>query len=126
MAFAYTQGWALTTYVAEVAFFVVFGIMTEPFGWGVVLGACLLGGARQPWWSTLLLAAGSTVCGFTLLYLWQRQTGIPPILPTWLDFLALYVSFCAICGIGWVLGRAAARLVHKADRPVMINSKEAP
>ena len=119
MTFIEIQGESVIAHVTLIAF-VVFMKMHDPLAWGAVLGALLLGGTRQPWWSALPLAAGSTICD---LALWQLRDGI--LGPRLGDAGGLLVVFCIICGIGWVFGRSAAWLARKANgRPVTSNSEE--
>ena len=74
-----------------------------------LIGALLLGGTRQSWWSVLLLAISSWISDVALRSFWWLRAGV---FDTWLSYIGLlFVAFCCICGMGWVLGRLARRLI---------------
>jgi len=98
------------TYLAILAGSLV-GKMYDPLGWIALICAFVIGAYRQHWWLAVLLAVGATILNVILVFSWWVQLGISA---TWLSrAILLLVVFCVICGIGWVLGRTAAQLVHK-------------
>jgi len=94
--------------------FVLLAKMSDPLTWGMLAGGLVLGGARQPWWSALLLAIGSVICEIALLLLEQQKTSILTLRPWLSDVGFLLILSDTYCGTGWVLGLSLSRLVRAA------------
>jgi len=72
------------------------GVMLDPVGWLVLVGAVCLGASKLPWWTALLLACSA----MPVLAMVLSISNAPLI-----TRLSLLVALAIICCAGWLAGR---------------------
>jgi hypothetical protein len=87
------------------------GELSQPIGWLALVGGVVIGFARRPFRWALLLALVVAALEFALQHTWWTALAWPSRAGL------LFGVFAAICGGGWLMGRAIAYLIYEYEKP---------